>query len=258
MPEDPPALPPPGPWKLALGGIGDCVIFLLFLVLFLVPAIIANPKAWTSGISRDSDVLLVITLVLSPAALMLTIVMRWLRWRRTDSSWPVWIENNSARHAAMGALVGVAALAGGLAFYTLAEKFLNYHPDKEEWAKQLMARVPDMTLFLKALLITGLAVMAPLAEETYFRGMLLRSFVKSGHTVFGVIVSSALFALLHFETIGFVEKFSLGLLFAWLYLRTGSLTASMVAHATNNGIIGVAMLLQKHVAPHAAKLPHHS
>lgn len=255
-PPPPPA--PPGPWALALGGVGDCVIFVGIVLVLLAPAIIAKSKVWVSGISHHTDVMLVIVFALSPAAMILTLVLRWLRWRRTDPSWPVWFGSDSARHAALGAFMGVLALLGATVYYWLAEKFFHYDPDKDKWAQELLARIPLMGTGLKLLLIAGLAVLAPFAEETYFRGMLLRSFVKSGHTVFGVIVSSALFAVLHLEGAGLLHKFAFGIMCAWLYLRTGSLTASMVAHATNNGIVGLFMIFQKYIVPHAAKLPHHS
>lgn len=89
------------------------------------------------------------------------------------------------------------------------------------------------------------AITAPLAEESFFRGYLLRALsVRHGLTV-GLIGSSALFAALHLVGgVGWVvvPLFVIGIILGWGYARTGNLATSVTAHAVNNLISTVLLL----------------
>lgn len=85
-------------------------------------------------------------------------------------------------------------------------------------------------------------VVAPLAEELFFRGYV--------HAVFryrfpphALFLSSALFAFVHFYLIHFIPVFAIGALLATLYERRGSLIAPVVAHACSNFIVTVTMVI---------------
>ena len=88
-----------------------------------------------------------------------------------------------------------------------------------------------MDVVLLALLVV---VAAPLAEETFFRGFLLQGLVRRFTFWPAAVVTSAVFALAHVWWQLYVPIFVLGLAFAWLFWRTGSLWASIAAHATIN------------------------
>jgi len=78
-------------------------------------------------------------------------------------------------------------------------------------------------------------VLAPLTEETIFRGFLFKAFVNRWRPFMAAVVSSLLFAVIHcYSLSGFVQVTILGLLFAGLYHRTGSLWPGMLAHAMIN------------------------
>lgn len=82
--------------------------------------------------------------------------------------------------------------------------------------------------------IVVIVVVAPVAEEILFRGFLLHRWAARWGMRTGVILSSALFAILHVELIG---HFFFGVVMAALYVRTGSLWMAILAHALNNGIV---------------------
>ena len=86
---------------------------------------------------------------------------------------------------------------------------------------------------LVLLLIVG-GVMAPIAEEVFFRGILMQRWAQRWGTLGGAVASSALFALLHQEWLG---RFAAGMLLAALYLRTRRLWAPIVAHALTNILV---------------------
>lgn len=90
-------------------------------------------------------------------------------------------------------------------------------------------------------LIAGVVV-APLAEETFFRGFALGGLASRGLQNRGLLFTSLLFAAIHFNPLFFGQLLAAGLILGALYLRTGSLVAPIVAHMTNNFIVTTAIL----------------
>ena len=91
-------------------------------------------------------------------------------------------------------------------------------------------------LFLE---VVAIAILAPVVEEILFRGILLHRWAARWGSTTGVVVSSALFAILHIEFIG---HFVFGVTMAMLYVRTRSLWAPIAAHVLNNSLVMALML----------------
>jgi membrane protease YdiL (CAAX protease family) len=84
---------------------------------------------------------------------------------------------------------------------------------------------------------------APFGEELFFRGFALPALRRSWGIVAAVVLSGALFSLLHMDPVGFLGLMEIGILLAALRWWTGSLWAAIIGHAVNNGIAGGAFLL---------------
>ena len=89
---------------------------------------------------------------------------------------------------------------------------------------------------LAILLILG-AVVAPIAEEAYFRGLVYSYLLQHGGDRVAVVGSAMIFAALHLDAIRFIPLFLGGMGLAWLREHTGSIYSSIVAHATWNGLM---------------------
>ena len=88
-----------------------------------------------------------------------------------------------------------------------------------------------------------LVVMAPLLEETIFRGVLLES-TRSRYGVFAAwLISSSLFAVVHLHPTVAVNAFFMGLILGFVYLATDSLWTSIFLHAVNNGVAYVVLAM---------------
>jgi hypothetical protein len=97
----------------------------------------------------------------------------------------------------------------------------------EEMFREIMSGNPAAKLI-------ALVVIAPIAEEMLFRGLIFREFARRysmRHAVFG---SAALFALFHLNPWQAVVAFPIGVMAAWLVLRTGSIIPGIVLHAALN------------------------
>ena len=78
-------------------------------------------------------------------------------------------------------------------------------------------------------------VLAPVAEEFIFRGMLFPFVKQLGHPRLAWIGVSLLFALIHLDVATFVPLFVLALALTWLYEKTDNLLAPIAAHSLFNG-----------------------
>jgi len=77
-------------------------------------------------------------------------------------------------------------------------------------------------------------VMAPLGEETLFRGFVLQGLENGFSPARAVVLSAALFAFVHVYPVEMPSIFAIGILLAIVFRRRRSLLASMTAHATVN------------------------
>jgi len=96
-----------------------------------------------------------------------------------------------------------------------------------------------------ASIVLSAVVLAPLAEELFFRGM-LQSMLRRviGRPWPAVVITSAAFAAVHFSTLQDIPAlFVLSLVLGYNYERTGRLTAAVAIHALFNGIAITLMAL---------------
>lgn len=83
----------------------------------------------------------------------------------------------------------------------------------------------------------AIGILAPLAEEVVFRGAILRTLLgimsKKNHWV-AIMISAAIFGIVHANLAQFVNALLMGLLLGWMYYRTGSLVPGILLHWVNN------------------------
>lgn len=100
-----------------------------------------------------------------------------------------------------------------------------------------------------ALLFMAMAVfVAPLVEETLFRGYLYPLFARSFGIAPGIIITGVLFGLMHGYQLGWTWSLVtvlilVGIIFTLVRARTGSVFASYLMHLGYNSLIAVAALL---------------
>jgi len=89
----------------------------------------------------------------------------------------------------------------------------------------------------------ALLLVAPVTEELFFRGLVLNGFIKNYSVRKAVVASALLFALMHLNPYQFLPTFVLGLLLAWLFVRTRSLVPCLILHCFNNGVHKIVKIL---------------
>jgi uncharacterized protein len=91
--------------------------------------------------------------------------------------------------------------------------------------------------------VLATVVIAPIAEELFFRGVALNAWAREYGVRRAIVLSALLFALIHASLAAFVPIFVLGLALAIIYRRSGNLASSIALHATFNGISVLLALL---------------
>jgi len=110
---------------------------------------------------------------------------------------------------------------------------LHLKPQTEE----AVALVEDATSTgVKVYMGIFAVVLAPVAEEFIFRGMLFPFIKHLGFPRLAWFGVSGLFALIHMDAATFLPLFVLALALTWLYDLTGSLLAPIAAHALFNAV----------------------
>ena len=100
-----------------------------------------------------------------------------------------------------------------------------------------------------ALLLLGLAVLvAPLVEETLFRGYLYPLFARKLGVPVGIVLTGVLFGTLHGAQLGWTKELVglltlVGLVFTYVRARTGTVLASYLLHLGYNSMIALSVFL---------------
>jgi uncharacterized protein len=133
---------------------------------------------------------------------------------------------------AIGTLVVILPIAGGLKNVSvfLMEK-IGWKPE-EEAAVSMLTDVTSPAL--KIYLIFFTVIIAPVAEEFFFRGVLFTFIKQQGFPKTAWIGVNLFFAFVHADTAIFIPLFVLSLALTWLYVVMDSLMASIFGHALFN------------------------
>jgi membrane protease YdiL (CAAX protease family) len=100
-----------------------------------------------------------------------------------------------------------------------------------------------------ALMLMSMAVLvAPLVEETVFRGYLYPLFAKSLGVAPGIVITGVLFGLMHGSQLGWTWGLVLlltfvGIVFTFARARTGTVLASFLLHLGYNSMIAVSSII---------------
>lgn len=99
----------------------------------------------------------------------------------------------------------------------------------------------------------SISLFGPILEEVMFRGA-IQGYItrKTGKPILAIIVASLIFGIFHINPIQVVYASLLGMIFGWIYYRTGSLLSVIVGHVLNNTMATLTMLTMSNVDEKAA------
>lgn len=92
--------------------------------------------------------------------------------------------------------------------------------------------------------VLSITLLAPILEELLFRGAIqgrLQTMIQKPWVA--IIASSLIFGVVHMNPAQIPFAFLLGIMFGWLYYRTGSLLPGIIGHVLNNSAAAINMIL---------------
>ena len=84
------------------------------------------------------------------------------------------------------------------------------------------------------LIVLGVVVVAPLVEESLFRGIIQQTLERRWETTKAVLVTSLLFSLIHLQPWWMIQQLILAVLLGYLAWRWNSILPAVIIHAGNN------------------------
>ena len=96
------------------------------------------------------------------------------------------------------------------------------------------------------LAILLMAVLPAIFEEFIFRGMIMNGLRSKMGDVCAIFISAAMFAFAHGSIEQLLYQFALGVVIAWMVIRTGSLASGILIHFLNNAIVLVLSYISLH------------
>jgi membrane protease YdiL (CAAX protease family) len=223
------------PWKLER-------MALFFAVFFIgLSCIVSIGTAATflhGGKQFESNtvfaVLLATLTIHGPILLGTTAVMLWFQIKWSDAfgfSTPP-----CARVMIAGILIGVILVPVGQVLLFVSSLGIERLGGKPTPQQAIQTLQEAQSWPAEAYLIVWSIIIAPVAEEMLFRGVLYAGVKQMGFPRIALWGTALLFATIHFSAAIFVPLTVFGLALAWLYDRTDNLLAPISAHATFNAI----------------------
>jgi membrane protease YdiL (CAAX protease family) len=193
-------------------------------------------------------------LTIAPVVLLLAAVggqviglaaaLGFLRLRRVDLAAVVGATRPTGRLLLIGTGVGAGMLVAASIVVAGLMRLTGSEQPADQFLLDELTRGGASTL----LAFVAAVVLAPLAEELLFRGLLFRALRQRRGVHSAALVSSVVFAVVHVDVavsqpLALVGLILVGVVLAHAYERTGSLLVPIAGHAAFNGITLVVALV---------------
>lgn len=210
--------------------IGNGILWVLIWFGFMLLYTFLDVAVWRKVIPAWEKYLNVITIVLS--------IVVFLNLLTGKNSFKVDFFRNISFPGILFA-IGCAILLYFLLDKGLDPVFEKIFPTSEESYQetlQTLSKAPVISLL-------QVCILTPIIEEILMRGYLLNGLSASYGSIIALLVSSLLFALLHFNMVQTLSAFICGIVLGLLYLRTGSIFCCILTHTGYNLISYITMIL---------------
>lgn len=211
---------------------------LMLLIMFLLGSLLGNIVIAVLSLCLSSQFAMEYGTVIS-YPLMFVPPMLYASYQSRKAEFSAWAEegstcipldsNNFGRLG--GWKLAVVASIATIAAAFIAEPINTLLPEMPEFLKQALEQLTEGPLWVAFL---SVSVFAPLFEEWLCRGLVLRGLLRKFNPASSIMVSAAFFAILHMNPWQAIPAFLLGLLFGYVYYKTGSLKLTMLMHCVNN------------------------
>jgi len=229
------------PWSWLDAAVIMLTVCLAYSIAMIILPFLSNNT--TSDLIDDSIIVVLIkTLIFhGPAlfAILLLLKIRGFSWKEAFGA----RENRLKHDILIGISFYLAAIPIVIAIgwlYAIVLTALNIPIDQQDIATMFTSAATP--LWLKSYLIVLAVIVAPIVEETCFRGILLPLFIRNDKPIAAIFLVSILFAFVHFHIPSIAPLAGIAAAFSLAYIHTGSLITPIIMHAIFNSI-SITMLI---------------
>ena len=208
-----------------------------FLYQFLFIAIITLPNTWVQIINNEGNVSNFTpsetTITSTSIAMVLSGIA--MIWHLIQFKYIKFNLKSFSEVPGKTICLTIPFIIAGMIFVNLCSEFMNL-PDNMQDTFRAMSR--------NVFGIISITIMAPLVEELLFRNAIQGHILRKGiKPLPAILIASAIFGIVHMNPIQIPFAFAIGLIFGWLYYRTGSVVPGIVGHFINNSIACIQMAI---------------
>jgi uncharacterized protein len=132
-------------------------------------------------------------------------------------------------------IIAIATAVAASVFNIAYSKYVLGGDDAQNLMTEMLRNIPATPLNV-AVRFAAVALIAPVAEEILFRGLLQKALERHLGKWGGLILASILFGLVHGQPKALPMLALLGLALGYVYQRTGSLRLPILMHIANNAM----------------------
>lgn len=136
---------------------------------------------------------------------------------------------NFGRRSGLSMVLIVSAMAVAGAF--VIEPVSMLLPEMSEAMKAAMEMMLNGPIWI---VLISVSIFAPFFEEWLCRGIILRGLLKKVKPAWAIVISAAIFGLIHGNLWQAIPAFIIGVILGYVYYKTGSLKLTMLMHCVNN------------------------
>ena len=207
--------------------------------------LVLAPGAVVAGLFADGSVAqMAANVTMLPVAILISIIV-WFQVNHRVYRSPIRLadtfgfnRNNTGRCLMLGLVTGLGLVLIAMVLALLTSQLIHAFGDQAEPQKlvTLIAEESSKKENIRTLIffVVMAVVVAPIAEEILFRGILYPAIKQVGYPRLAVIGTALFFALFHVNLLTFASLMAVALVLIGLYEFTDNLLAPIIAHAVFN------------------------
>lgn len=208
---------------------GMMMLFLLFILGSLIGSLLSSAFVFLMGPSEAVNSYSM--LISYPVSFIPPLLYASAKSRRNEIFETGYALDSNNFGSKGGLIVALTVSLATLAAAFVTEPVSKILPEMPAFLEEALKSMTNGPLWASLL---SVSIFAPLFEEWLCRGLVLRGLLNRMNPAGAICISAAFFAILHMNPWQAIPAFVLGLLFGYVYYRTGSLKLTMLMHCVNN------------------------
>ena len=212
-------------WKISSITIIMTIILMFICLSFLIP-------------TKDSITFQMLSFCLF--GLIISTLILWINYKKEKLSFGLSIKN--LKYVIWTPLIYLITIILLLFVGLLNQYLLTNFFDIEIKPQEILEKFKELeNSFEISIFVIGSAVVAPIYEELLFRGIIFPKLIQKTNFAIALLLSSLIFAVLHFHLSALLPLFVLSIILSITYLYTSTIWASISLHALFNLISIIAV-----------------